>query len=527
MKFMYLILPLVCLTASCGKFLEEYSTDQKYVETTADLKSLMIGEAYINNLTFSIYDQATMGTLTAETGITAPWLHVMDDDSEPFLVDYVATDQLTPFYMLSGFHNWSQEPARSILNMEWTDVFWRKIYKRIGALNAILFQAASLAEKTPGDDELKHLRGEAYFLRAYYYFLLQNTYGSPYRKSTAAADEGVPLKVSEKVEDHYFKRDKNEAIYKQMVADLEQAANYLSNYNPVSKLQVGIAAVKILQSRVYLYMEEYDKVVASLDGFESLGYAVSDLNQYVQNSSFSARSSSETVFTMGTNMIPTVFLNDSMGAYGGNDRRASAFKSSDNLMETYAQEDLRPAAFFMRSTKNKAWLPAKYRTWKTYNDPEQVSCLFSFRAAEVLLNRAEAMAMLGSDVQARNELQTLRQKRLKNATAAAIPQSNAALVDFIRQERRRELCFEGHRWFDLRRYAVNSRYPLPASFTIKHPAYNYDAQSNAYTREGYYVLQGVQQDAPCWQVPIPKYAIEFNRGELTNPVRPVRAVQPL
>ncbi|MFC3355555.1 RagB/SusD family nutrient uptake outer membrane protein [Sphingobacterium zeae] len=170
MKFMYLILPLVCLTASCGKFLEEYSTDQKYVETTADLKSLMIGEAYINNLTFSIYDQATMGTLTAETGITAPWLHVMDDDSEPFLVDYVATDQLTPFYMLSGFHNWSQEPPRSILNMEWTDVFWRKIYKRIGALNAILFQAASLAEKTPGDDELKHLRGEAYFLRAYYYF---------------------------------------------------------------------------------------------------------------------------------------------------------------------------------------------------------------------------------------------------------------------------------------------------------------------------------------------------------------------
>ncbi|MFC3355557.1 RagB/SusD family nutrient uptake outer membrane protein [Sphingobacterium zeae] len=108
-----------------------------------------------------------------------------------------------------------------------------------------------------------------------------------------------------------------------------------------------------------------------------------------------------------------------------------------------------------------------------------------------------------------------------------IPQSNAALVDFIRQERRRELCFEGHRWFDLRRYAVNSRYPLPASFTIKHPAYNYDAQSNAYTRAGYYVLQGVQQDAPCWQVPIPKYAIEFNRGELTNPVRPVRAVQPL
>ncbi|MDF2476923.1 MAG: RagB/SusD family nutrient uptake outer membrane protein [Sphingobacterium sp.] len=527
MKYIYLLLPLVYLTTSCGKFLEEYATDQKYVETTADLKSLMIGEAYINNVTFSIYNQATMGTLTSETGITAPWLHVMDDDSEPFLVNNVATDQSTPFYMLSGFHNWSQEPARNILNMEWTDVFWRKLYKRIGALNAILFQAANIAEKTPEDNDLKHLRGEAYFLRAYYYFLLQNTYGSPYHKSTAASDDGIPLKISEKVEDRYFKRDKNETIYRQIVADLDQAANYFGNYNPVSKLQVGIAAVKILQSRVYLYTEEYAKALAVLDGFELMGYIVSDLNQYVQNTNFSARSSSETVFTMGPNVIPTVFMNDSVAAYGGNDRRASAFKSSDNLMESFESDDLRPTAFFMRSAKNKAWLPAKYRTWRTNNDPEQVSCLFSFRAAEVLLNRAEAMAMLGLDAQARNELQSLRQKRLKIAAAGTLPQSNAALVEYIRKERRRELCFEGHRWFDLRRYAVNTRYPLAESFTIKHPTYNYDAQSDTHTRVGYFVLQSVEKDPACWQVPIPNYAIEFNRGDLTNPVRSARTVQPL
>lgn len=30
------------------------------------------------------------------------------------------------------------------------------------------------------------------------------------------------------------------------------------------------------------------------------------------------------------------------------------------------------------------------------------------------------------------------------------------LVDYIRQERRLELCYEGFRWFDLRRYGMPS-----------------------------------------------------------------------
>jgi hypothetical protein len=163
----------------------------------------------------------------------------------------------------------------------------------------------------------------------------------------------------------------------------------------------------------------------------------------------------------------------------------------------------------------------------TFNDPNQVSCIFSFRYAEVLLNRAEALAMRGADGEARTELQHLRSKRFRNASLDQLPQSNEALVNFIRAERRRELCFEGQRWFDLRRYAVNSRYPLPSAFTIKHPVYSYDAQSNTHTMVGNYVLKSITEDGAGWQVPIPGYAIEFNRGALTNPVRPVRQIQPL
>ncbi|MGQ7854126.1 RagB/SusD family nutrient uptake outer membrane protein [Pedobacter sp. WC2501] len=526
MKYIYILLPVLLLFSSCSKFLEEYSTDLKYVQNTDDLNKLMIGEAFINSVLSVPKDgQATMGDIS-ETGLTAPWLHVMDDDSEQFVLGFAETDKSTPLYKLSGFHNWSQTPALNVLNLSWEETLWRKIYKRVGAINAILFQAEKLAE-TSDNSSLQHIRGEAYFLRAYYYFLLQNVYGSPYRVSSAATDEGVPLKISEKIEDNYFKRDNNDKIYKQIVADLEQAEQYLQGYNPGTKIRVGIAAVKILQSRVYLYTEQYDKAIAAGKSFGAMGYTLNDLNLYSPNTNATYRSSNESIFTMGPSSVPAVFLNDSTSAYNGDDRLASSFKASSTLMSSYASDDLRLKAFFQKSAKTKSWLPAKYRSWQTYNDPEQVSCIFSFRYPEVILNNAEALAMTGANDEARNEIHKLRIKRFKNAAMDQIPAGNQELVEFIRAERRRELCFEGHRWFDLRRYAVNSRYPLPQDFTIRHPAYSYNAQTSSNVAIGNYVLKSFAQDAAAWQVPIPNYAIEFNRGSLTNPVRTARTVQPL
>ena len=526
MKNILVLLAFVLLTSSCKKFLEEYSRDLKYAETTEDLNKLMIGEAYLPSFSFSVSNQSTITSLNSDQGLLAPWLHVMDDDSELLLADYVEPQEQTPRHMLSGFHNWAQQPNVNFLNLAWEDSFWRKVYKRIGALNAIIFQGEDLAAKDPSDQRLKQIRGEALFLRAYYYFLLENIYGSPYRKSTAGTDDGVPLNVSEKIRDLYFSRDKNEVIYKQIIADLEQAANLLENYNPGTKIRAGLGAVKALQSRVYLYTEQYDMALAATTNYESLGYSLINLNQYANNTNFTYRSSTESIFTMGPNSVPAVFLSDSTASYNGLDNRASTFKVSNDLIGTYTSDDMRRGAFFRRAAKSLAYLPGKYRTFQTYNDPVQVSCIFSLRYAEVILNRAEAFAMMGSDAQAKEELQKLRSNRVKNSTTGQLPQSNEGLVEFIRAERRRELCFEGHRWFDLRRYAVNSKYPLAPGFTIKHPTYTYDALTKSYTPGGNYVLKSYAQEAAAWQVPIPDYAIDFNRGALTNLIRPIRSVQP-
>ena len=68
-----LLLFMSLFMSSCSKFLEEYSTDQKYATTTQDLNNLMIGEAFMNSANPSINNQATMLYLTSDNDITMPW----------------------------------------------------------------------------------------------------------------------------------------------------------------------------------------------------------------------------------------------------------------------------------------------------------------------------------------------------------------------------------------------------------------------------------------------------------------------
>jgi hypothetical protein len=195
------------------------------------------------------------------------------------------------------------------------------------------------------------------------------------------------------------------------------------------------------------------------------------------------------------------------------------------LQDNFKPTDLRREFFFRNSSKNKAPLPNKYFPQPDdYNFQDMASDIFTIRYAEVLLNRAEALAMLNQNEQARATLQQLREKRLTDAQLADIPTDNEKLVEFIRTERRMELCFEGHRWFDLRRYAVNSRYPLAEDFAITHPAYSYDAVSNTYYHIGDYRLGAFKYDQAAWMMPIPSATITFNEGTLTNLLRQTRTI---
>ena len=135
-----------------------------------------------------------------------------------------------------------------------------------------------------------------------------------------------------------------------------------------------------------------------------------------------------------------------------------------------------------------------------------VSSEFLLRLPEVYLNKAEALIMLGRTEEAVEVLRALREKRLVEGTMDVIPSNQKDLVDFVRLERRLELCGEGHRWFDLRRYAIHPTFPEEKE--IIHEYVNQSA------RIGYYRLAPYSENSGNWVWPIPEYAITFNDGTL-------------
>lgn len=82
-----------------------------------------------------------------------------------------------------------------------------------------------------------------------------------------------------------------------------------------------------------------------------------------------------------------------------------------------------------------------------------------FRYAEVLLNYAEACLGLGDETEAKTYINMVR----KRAGQPAATETGAALIAKYRNERKVELSFENHRFFDVRRWLIGSEAYKPVS----------------------------------------------------------------
>ncbi|MGN7786536.1 RagB/SusD family nutrient uptake outer membrane protein [Niabella sp. 22666] len=492
--FIIIITGTLLLTlASCKKFLAAYSQNQTFIESADDLDELLIGEGYKR---YSI----------GSNDNTIP-----DDDMELFppAVLFVELN-----YTAFGVYYWQQVPAmqnNGMINSAYGTVY-NEFYKAIAALNTILFEAPLMKEKGAPEDQLRRIAGEAAFLRAHYYLQLVSAYGKPYSKATAATDYGVPLKTSPEVDLNFSTRASVEQVYNQVEADLLEAEQKLEGMNEASLLRVNQAAAQALLSRVYLYRENYEKAIAYADKVLQKRYRIRNLNSMDVNSPFLTQASPEIIFTSpNTNG----FMNDLMQVVseGFWSDASGNFRVSNDLLAAFSTRDLR-LQFFLKKAADEGWLTRK----SGEKDQKNLNDRGTLRLPELYLNKAEALATLGRDAAAIATVEELRKNRFKPEDVTAINLSGEDLVRFIREERRRELCFEEHRWFDLRRYGVNSKYPFGK--TIRHRSFAYN-NAQRYL-EGYYELKPYMQDQAAYVLPIPAEEIKFNRGSITNEPRPER-----
>lgn len=486
---------ILLLATSCSGFLKDYSQDLAYVHSYTDLDELLIGGAYL------------APDFSSTDGVT-PYVHLMADEMRENIIDEWGldfnTDARDKYF---GYYTWQKRVDLGYDNIEKVaqNLDWEMLYGHINVTNMII---TGIDEQKAADEveeaEIARIRGEAYFLRGAYYFWLVNLYGKPYTPSTAFEDPGVPVKTTEYVEDKKFTRHSVQEVYDQVIRDLDEAEKNLEHAVHKSIFRADITATYLLKSRVYLYMRDWEKAKFYAEKVLAKNGSLVDLNTFSDEKVFLDDDCVEIIFSTGNNWIG---INTT-----GNQKGMSASVDLVNALQE-SDGDMRYEVFLRDY--------APYYPCNKYEGYEgNISDVCVYRTAEAYLNLAEACAYLNDEAGARKALNELRKHRIHGDYE--VTSSDKALMKAIRDERYRELCFEGHRWYDLRRYTVCERFPLEKVLRNTYSTHQYDYDTDIYMPVQTFVYE-LRPGDPAYVLPIPREELNFDELMSDNP-RPVRGV---
>ncbi|MDO9633518.1 MAG: RagB/SusD family nutrient uptake outer membrane protein [Paludibacter sp.] len=345
---------------------------------------------------------------------------------------------------------------------------WRGPWPGILRANLVL---KNVPDMDIGDNIKNRVLGEAYFLRAHYYFILVRFFGD------------VPL-VLEPVDpggDLRPARTAKSLVYDQIIADLEDAAELLPPREQYTGANIGRAskgAAYGMLAKVHLTLGNWQKTADYCDEVKTLGYALADNYgdnfdpikengieslfevQYVKNAGYSFwdnenQSSWLSTFTgpRGANMVE--------GGWGWNQPTqefVNAYESGDLRKDVTVLYEGCPKFDGMDYKKSYSYTGYNLRKFLVVksianaydNNPLNFPVL---RYADVLLMKAEALNELGKTSEAQlpasNDNATLNKVRARAGLGNVSGLNQSDLRMKILHERRMELAFEGQRWFDL------------------------------------------------------------------------------
>jgi len=124
---------------------------------------------------------------------------------------------------------------------------------------------------------------------------------------------------------------------------------------------------------------------------------------------------------------------------------------SPSLYKQYEEEDVRKS-LIKPGAGNNSRFNEMYK-FISKNGVLNLDNIPIIRLSEIFLNRAEANFHIGgSNIE--KALEDLNYIRVRAGLTQVVLDSDALLNEILKQ-RRLELAFEGHRWFDLKRYGQN------------------------------------------------------------------------
>ena len=240
---------------------------------------------------------------------------------------------------------------------------WMVAYKGIYMTNTVI---STLDESKP---ENHQLLGEAYFMRGLLHLHMVTLYAKPY--SLGRDNMGVPLRLSATPD--VQQRASVGEVYDQIVLDLRKAADLMGKSRGNAGYPSHDAALGVL-SRVYLYMEDYDKCIATVDEALNGAAPASKLEPSASFASYfaNAKTSQETLFCIahemsddrGQSSIGSMYLKDGIG-WG-------EIYPSDPLMYLYERfpSDIRYTGFLMPQFSGKTGKRVYVTIPASEGDPE-------------------------------------------------------------------------------------------------------------------------------------------------------------
>ena len=343
--------------------------------------------------------------------------------------------------------------------------FWKAAYKVINRTNTILGRIDGIEINTELANRYKL---ECKFIRALMYFNLVRVYG----------DVPLVLKEISISESYDILREPKENVYNQIIADLKEAQDLPVSYSTAEDGRATQGAAKALLANVYMTLHKYaeaETILAeiinsgrysllentpgslNIDGYKNVFSPVNHNSKegifeiqflkggYGEGSNYAHNFAPE---NSGTNVV-------AVGGTGGNNIPEM------DIYNAYEEGDLRRdfsmSLGYYDNRKNNEWVESRY-VCKFMDVPYQNNDASNnypvIRYADVILMYAEALNQNGKTAEACKYLNMTRRRGFGYQTTETSPvdlqtTDKAQFALMVEQERRVELAFENHRWFDL------------------------------------------------------------------------------
>jgi len=393
----------------------------------------------------------------------------------------VFSDELKPgdFYVSTSTHEWQYTSNDIGIRDNYTAT--TAYYYVVDRVNRVLKALPDAVAINQAEEALRNrVKGEALFLRAFCHFELFRYYCDNY------SAEGLGMPYVEEPSLTSLARIKMGPYFEKIEADIAEAKNLLPN-NLTDVFRATRLAAFGLHARLALYKRDWAAAIAnSTEYINGIPLATGTGFERIWKDS----TANEIAFKLKrttANRIGSfyrgLFTKNAAGQFIAPTN--ILWIPSDKLWNTYDQtNDIRFKAYLINepvlaATPNKpSKIVNKYSGSGYATNNENVADLKLFRTAEMYLIRAEARAETGAISgagSAEADVNTLRAARITGYTNVAFASKDIA-INAIIQERYKELAFEGHRFWDLKRRGLPvtrlaSDAPTPAGLTL--PAGNF------------------------------------------------------